>query len=201
MELSLILATDLCPNLRQVTEPLCFCGPLFHKVKVRSDITRQRLTQCIRTYLKLMWEAAAKTVTLVDVLFLTSKMKLLPVCLASPGTQMCTQTQGSWASPGVAAPSLQAAPRIRTLHSRTPPAPSFTIHCALTSALLWHILQATAKTQASWPEMPRSGSKSGVNSGLQPSTATPHTHEVRFKTLRHLHPPKSRRGSVHPEWQ
>lgn len=95
MELSLILATDLCPNLRQVTEPLCFCGPLFHKVKVRSDITRQRLTQCIRTYLKLMWEAAAKTVTLVDVLFLTSKMKLLPVCLASPGTQMCTQTQGS----------------------------------------------------------------------------------------------------------
>lgn len=108
---------------------------------------------------------------------------------------------GSWASPGVAAPSLQAAPRIRTLNSRTPPAPSFTIHCALTSALLWHILQATAKTQASWPEMPRSGSKSGVNSGLQPSTATPHTHEVRFKTLRHLHPPKSRRGSVHPEWQ
>lgn len=153
-----------------------------------------------------MWEPAAETVTLVDVFFLTSKMKLLPVCLASPGTQMCIQTQGSCeqaSGPGQGwpHPPCRLPPESGLCNSRTPPAPSVTIHCELTSALLWHVLQATAKTQASWPEMPRSGPKSGVNSGLQPSTASPHTHEVRFKTLRHLHPPKSRRGSAHPKWQ
>lgn len=73
----------------------------------------------------------------------------------------------------------------------SPPASS----TVLTGALFSQTLQATAERQASWQRCPGRAPEGGVTRGSS------HAHEVRFKTSRHLHLPRPKRGPAQAECQ